>query len=63
MQWMSTTSVVLCHALHAPHHAAVSSFGSLKQSNDLLRPSSRSRLHNWNRQIWICKFLFGVADL
>ena len=63
MQWMTMTSVVPCHALYAPEHAAASSFGPLKQSNDLFRPSCRSKLHNWNRQIRICRFLFGVADL
>ena len=29
MQWMTMTSVVPCHALHAPQHAAASPFGPL----------------------------------
>ena len=45
MQWMTMTSVVLCHALHAPQHAAASPFGPLNHCNDFLRPSCRSRLY------------------
>ena len=45
MQWMTMTSLVPCHALHAPQHAAASPFGSLNQSNDFFRPSYRSRLY------------------
>ena len=45
MQWMAMTSVVPCHALHAPQHAAASPFGPLNHSNDFLRPSCRSRLY------------------
>ena len=43
MQWMTMTSVVPCHALRAPQHAATSPFGPLNHSNDFLRPSCRSR--------------------
>ena len=60
MQWMTMTSFVPCHALHAlhaPQHAAASPFGPLNHSNDFFRP-----LHNWNRQIQVCRFLFGVAN-
>ena len=39
------TSVVPCHALHAPQHAAALLFGSLNHNNDFLRPSRRSRLY------------------
>ena len=35
MHWMTMTSVVPCHALHAP----------LNHSNDFFRPSCRSRLY------------------
>ena len=45
MRWMPMTSVVPCHALHAPKHAAASPFGQLNHSNDFLRPSCRSRLY------------------
>ena len=45
MQWMTITSVVPCHALHAPQHAAASLFGSLNHGNDFLLPSCRSRLY------------------
>ena len=38
-------SVVPCHALHAPQHASASPFGPLNHSNDLFRPSCRSRLY------------------
>ena len=38
------TSFVPCHALHAPQHAAASTFGPLNHSNDF-RPSCRSRLY------------------
>ena len=34
MQWMTMTSFVPCHALHAPQQAAVSPFGPLNHSND-----------------------------
>ena len=44
MQWMTMTSFVPCHALHAPH-AAASPFGPLNHSNDFFRPSCRSRLY------------------
>ena len=43
MQWMTMTSFVPCHALHAPQHAAASPFGPLNHSNDFFRPSCRSR--------------------
>ena len=45
MQWMTMTSVVPCHTLHAPQHVAASPFQSVKHSNDFLRPSCRSRLY------------------
>ena len=45
MQWIPMTSVVPCHALHAPQHAAASPFGPLNHSNDFFRPSCRSRLY------------------
>ena len=45
MQWMTMPSVVPCHALHAPQHAAASPFGSLNHSNNFLRLSCRSRLY------------------
>ena len=45
MQWMTKTSVVPCHALHAPQHAAASPFGPLNHSNDFFRPSCRGRLY------------------
>ena len=45
MQWMTMTSVVPCHALHAPQHAAASPVGPLNHSNDFLLPSCRSRLY------------------
>ena len=45
MQWMTMTSVVPCHALHAPQHAAASPFGPLNHSYDFFRPSCRSRLY------------------
>ena len=45
MQWMTMTSFVPCHALHAPEHAAASPFGPLNHSNDFFRPSCRSRLY------------------
>ena len=45
MQWMTMTSVVPCHAFHAPQHAAASPFGPLNHSNEFLRPSCRSRLY------------------
>ena len=43
MQWMTMTSFVPCHALHAPQHAAASPFGPLNHSNDFFRPNCRSR--------------------
>ena len=45
MQWMTMTSVVPCHALHAPQHAAASPFGPLNQRNDFFRPSCRNRFY------------------
>ena len=39
------TSFVLCHALHAPQHAAASPFGPLNHSNDFFCPSCRSRFY------------------
>ena len=45
MQWMTMTSVVPCHALHAPQHAAASPFGPLDQSTDCFCLSCRSRLY------------------
>ena len=45
MQWMTMTSFVPCHALHAPQHTAASPFGPLNHSNDFFRPSCRSRLY------------------
>ena len=45
MQWMTMTSFVPCHALHAPQHAAASPFGPLNHSNDFFCPSCRSRLY------------------
>ena len=45
MQWMIMTSVVPCHALHAPQHATASPFVPLNHSNDFFRPSCRSRLY------------------
>ena len=42
---MTITSLVPCHALHAPQHAATSTFGPLNQRNDFFRPSYRSRLY------------------
>ena len=45
MQWMTMISVVPCHPLHVPKHAAASPFGPLNQSNDFLLPSCRSRLY------------------
>ena len=42
---MTMTSVVSCHALHAPQHAVASPFGWLNQTNDFLRPSCRRRLY------------------
>ena len=45
MQWMTMTSLVPCHALHAPQHAAASPFGPLNQRNDFFRPSYRSSIY------------------
>ena len=45
MQWMTMTSVMPYHALHAPQHAAASPFGPLNHSNDFLRPSCQRRLY------------------
>ena len=39
------TSVVPCHALHAPQHAAALPFGLLNHRYDSLRPNCRSRLY------------------
>ena len=39
------TSVVPCHALHAPQHVAATPFGPLNHSKDFLRPSYRNRLY------------------
>ena len=44
MQWMTMISVVPCHALHAPQHAAASPSGPLNPSNDFLSPNCRSSL-------------------
>ena len=43
MQWMTMTSLVPCHAVHAPQHAAASPFGPLNQRNYFFRPSYRSK--------------------
>ena len=45
MQWMTITSVVPCHALHAPQHAAASPFGPLNRRNNFFCPGYRSRLY------------------
>ena len=45
MQWMTMTSFVPCHALHAPQHAAASPFGPLNHNNDFFHPSCQSRLY------------------
>ena len=45
MHWMTMTSLVPCHALHASQHAAALPFGPLNQRNDFFRPSYRSRLY------------------
>ena len=45
MQRMIMTSLVPCHALHAPQHAAASPLGPLNLRNDFFRPSYRSRLY------------------
>ena len=45
MQWMTMTSVVPCHALHAPQHDAASPFGPLNHINDFLCPSCLGRLY------------------
>ena len=67
MQWMTMTSFVACHALHAPQHAAASPFGPLNHSNDFFRPSFRSRLYitgtaNPGMQVfvWSCQLLDGL---
>ena len=44
MQWMTMTSLVPCHALHAPQHAAALPFEPLNRRNDF-HPSYRSRLY------------------
>ena len=64
MQWMTMTSFVPCHAFHDPQHAAASPLGPLNHNNDLFLPLQlpKQTLHNWNRQIQVCKFLFGVAN-
>ena len=45
MQWMTMTSSVPCHTLHAPQHAAALPFGPLNQRNDFFRPSYQSRFY------------------
>ena len=45
MRLMTMTSVVPCHALHAPQHAAAWLFRPLNHSNDFLCPSCGSRLY------------------
>ena len=67
MQWMTMTSLVPCHAVHAPQHAAASPFGPLNHSNDFLRPSCRSRLYiteqaNLGMQVfvWSCQLPDGL---
>ena len=45
MQWMTMTSFVPCHALHAPQHAAALPFGPLNHSNYFFSPSCGSRLY------------------
>ena len=45
MQWMTMTSVVLCHSFHAPQHAVALPIRPLNHSNDFLRPSCRNRLY------------------
>ena len=45
MQWMTMTSLVPYHALHAPQHAAASPLGPCNQRNDFFLPSYRSRLY------------------
>ena len=51
-------SLVPCHALSAPQHAAVSPFGPLNQRNDFFLPSYRSRLYiagtGKSRYVGIC---------
>ena len=42
MQWMTVTSFVPCHALHAPQHAAASPFGPLNHSNDSSAPAAEA---------------------
>ena len=42
MQWMTMTSFVPCHALHAPKHAAASPLGPLNHSNDFFRPAAEA---------------------
>ena len=65
MQWMTLTSVVPCHSLHAPHHAAASPFGPLNRSNDFICPSCRSRLYitgtgksRYAVFVWLPRFCF-----
>ena len=64
MQWMTMTSFVPCHALHAPQHAAASPFGPLNHSNDFFRPSCRSKLYITGQAkpgmqvfVWSCQLL------
>ena len=59
MKWMTMTSVVPCHALHAPQHAAASPFGPLNHSNDFLCPSCRSRLYITGTGKSRCRFLYA----
>ena len=62
MQWITMTSVVPRHALHAPRHAAVSPFGPLNHRNDFPHPSCQSRLYIIDTDISGFLFLFGVAS-
>ena len=69
MQWMTMTSVVPCHALHALQHAAASPFGLLNHSNDFFSPICRRRLYitgtDKSRYAGFCLELptpIGIAD-
>ena len=42
MQWMTMTSFVPCHALHAPQHAAASPYGPLNHSNDFFASAAEA---------------------
>ena len=61
MQWMTMPSLVPCHALYAPQHAA-GPFGPLNQRNDFFRPNYRSRLYiaGTGKSRYV-GFLFGIA--